>query len=69
LPGQKVDVSGTTQGKGFQGVMKRHNFGGGPRNPRRNSVSHRSHGSTGMCQDPGKVFKGKKMAGHMGRPA
>ena len=65
VPGQKVDVTGTTQGKGFQGVMKRHNFGGG-RATHGNSVSHRSHGSTGMCQDPGKVFKGKKMAGHMG---
>jgi len=65
VPGQKVDVTGTTQGKGFQGVMKRHNFGGG-RATHGNSISHRSHGSTGMCQDPGKVFKGKKMAGHMG---
>ncbi|MEX0347138.1 MAG: 50S ribosomal protein L3 [Rhizobiaceae bacterium] len=65
VPGQKVDVTGTTQGKGFQGVMKRHNFGGG-RATHGNSISHRSHGSTGQCQDPGKVFKGKKMAGHMG---
>jgi large subunit ribosomal protein L3 len=65
VAGQKVDVTGTSQGKGFQGVMKRHNFGGG-RATHGNSVSHRSHGSTGMCQDPGKVFKGKKMAGHMG---
>jgi len=65
VAGQKVDVTGTTQGKGFQGVMKRHNFGGG-RATHGNSVSHRSHGSTGMCQDPGKVFKGKKMAGQMG---
>jgi large subunit ribosomal protein L3 len=65
VPGQKVDVTGTTQGKGFQGVMKRHNFGGG-RATHGNSLSHRSHGSTGMCQDPGKVFKGKKMAGQMG---
>ena len=65
VPGQKVDVTGTTQGKGFQGVIKRHNFGGG-RATHGNSLSHRSHGSTGMCQDPGKVFKGKKMAGHMG---
>ncbi|MCI5075983.1 50S ribosomal protein L3 [Oricola sp.] len=65
VPGQKVDCTGTTQGKGFQGVMKRHNFGGG-RATHGNSLSHRSHGSTGMCQDPGKVFKGKKMAGHMG---
>ena len=65
MAGQKVDVTGTTQGKGFQGAMKRHNFGGG-RATHGNSVSHRAHGSTGMCQDPGKVFKGKKMAGHMG---
>jgi len=65
VAGQKVDVTGTTQGKGFQGVIKRHNFGGG-RATHGNSVSHRSHGSTGMCQDPGKVFKGKKMAGQMG---
>ena len=65
VPGQKVDVTGTTQGKGFQGVMRRHNFGGG-RATHGNSVSHRAHGSTGQRQDPGKVFKGKKMAGHMG---
>ena len=65
VPGQKVDVTGTTIGKGFQGVIKRHNFGGG-RATHGNSVSHRSHGSTGQRQDPGKVFKGKKMAGHMG---
>ncbi len=65
VAGQKVDVTGTTTGKGFQGVMKRHNFGGG-RASHGNSVSHRSHGSTGQRQDPGKVFKGKKMAGHMG---
>jgi large subunit ribosomal protein L3 len=65
LPGQYVDVSGNTIGKGFAGAMKRHNFGGG-RASHGNSVSHRAHGSTGMCQDPGKVFKGKKMAGHMG---
>lgn len=65
MPGQYVDVTGTTIGKGFQGGMKRHNFGGG-RATHGNSVSHRSHGSTGQCQDPGKVFKGKKMAGHMG---
>lgn len=63
--GQFVDVSGTTIGKGFAGVMKRHNFGG-LRASHGVSVSHRSHGSTGQCQDPGKVFKGKKMAGHMG---
>ena len=65
VPGQKVDVTGTSIGKGFAGVMKRHNFGGG-RATHGNSLSHRSHGSTGQCQDPGKVFKGKKMAGHMG---
>lgn len=63
--GQFVDVAGTSIGKGFQGVMKRHNFGG-LRASHGVSVSHRSHGSTGQCQDPGKVFKGKKMAGHMG---
>ena len=63
--GQFVDVSGTTIGKGFAGAMKRHNFGG-LRASHGVSVSHRSHGSTGQCQDPGKVFKGKKMAGHMG---
>lgn len=65
VPGQKVDVTGTSIGKGFAGAMKRHNFGGG-RATHGNSISHRSHGSTGQCQDPGKVFKGKKMAGHMG---
>jgi len=63
--GQFVDIAGTTIGKGFQGVMKRHNFGG-LRASHGVSISHRSHGSTGQCQDPGKVFKGKKMAGHMG---
>ena len=63
--GQYVDVSGTSIGKGFAGAMKRHNFGG-LRASHGVSVSHRSHGSTGQCQDPGKVFKGKKMAGHMG---
>jgi len=63
--GQFVDVTGTSIGKGFQGVMKRYNFGGG-RASHGNSISHRSHGSTGQRQDPGKVFKGKKMAGHMG---
>ena len=63
--GQYVDVCGTSIGKGFQGAMKRHNFGG-LRATHGVSVSHRSHGSTGQCQDPGKVFKGKKMAGHMG---
>lgn len=65
VSGQKVDVTGTSQGKGFAGAMKRHNFGG-LRASHGVSVSHRSHGSTGQCQDPGKVFKGKKMAGHMG---
>ncbi len=65
VPGQKVDVVGTTQGKGFAGAMKRHNFAG-LRASHGVSVSHRSHGSTGQCQDPGKVFKGKKMAGQMG---
>ena len=65
LPGQKVDVTGTSIGKGFAGAMKRHNFGG-LRASHGVSISHRSHGSTGQCQDPGKVFKGKKMAGHMG---
>ena len=63
--GQFVDVSGTSIGKGFAGAMKRHNFGG-LRATHGVSVSHRSHGSTGQCQDPGKVFKGKRMAGHMG---
>ena len=63
--GQFVDVSGITIGKGFAGAMKRHNFGG-LRATHGVSISHRSHGSTGQCQDPGKVFKGKKMAGHMG---
>jgi len=65
VPGQFVDVTGTTQGKGFQGAMKRWNFGG-LRATHGVSVTHRSHGSTGQRQDPGKVFKGKKMAGHMG---
>ena len=65
VKGQLVDVTGTTQGKGFQGAMKRWNFGG-LRATHGVSVSHRSHGSTGQRQDPGKVFKGKKMAGHMG---
>mgnify|MGYP001812228940 FL=1 len=65
LEGQKVDVSGTSIGKGFAGAMKRWNFGG-LRASHGVSISHRSHGSTGQCQDPGKVFKGKKMAGHMG---
>ena len=65
MPGQFVDVTGTTQGKGFQGAMKRWNFGG-LRATHGVSVTHRAHGSTGQRQDPGKVFKGKKMAGHMG---
>jgi large subunit ribosomal protein L3 len=65
LEGQYVDVSGTSVGKGFAGAMKRHNFGG-LRASHGVSISHRSHGSTGQCQDPGRVFKGKKMAGHMG---
>jgi large subunit ribosomal protein L3 len=65
IPGQYVDVTGTSIGKGFAGVMKRHNFAG-LRATHGVSVSHRSHGSTGQRQDPGKVFKGKKMAGHMG---
>ena len=65
VSGQKVDVIGITQGKGFAGAMKRHNFGG-LRASHGVSISHRSHGSTGQNQDPGKVFKGKKMAGHMG---
>ena len=63
--GQFVDVSGTSIGKGFAGAMKRWNFGG-LRASHGVSISHRSHGSTGQCQDPGRVFKGKKMAGHMG---
>ncbi len=65
LEGQYVDIAGTSIGKGFAGAMKRHNFGG-LRATHGVSISHRSHGSTGQCQDPGKVFKGKKMAGHMG---
>tara|TARA_B100001029_G_scaffold170448_1_gene166253 strand:- start:148 stop:858 length:711 start_codon:yes stop_codon:yes gene_type:complete len=60
-----VDIKSKTIGKGFAGVMKRHNFSG-LRASHGVSVSHRSHGSTGQRQDPGKVFKGKKMAGHMG---
>jgi large subunit ribosomal protein L3 len=62
---QYVDVTSKSIGKGFAGAMKRHNFGG-LRASHGVSVSHRSHGSTGQNQDPGKVFKGKKMAGHMG---
>ena len=65
IEGQKVDATGVSIGKGFAGAMKRHNFGG-LRASHGVSISHRSHGSTGQCQDPGKVFKGKKMAGHMG---
>lgn len=65
IPGQLVDVSGNSIGKGFAGVMKRWNFGG-LRASHGVSVSHRSHGSTGQRQDPGRVFKGKKMAGHLG---
>ncbi|HSF92725.1 MAG TPA: 50S ribosomal protein L3 [Paracoccaceae bacterium] len=65
LEGQYVDIAGTSIGKGFAGAMKRHNFGG-LRASHGVSVSHRSHGSTGQCQEPGRVFKGKKMAGHMG---
>ena len=65
VEGQYVDVSGLSIGKGFAGAMKRHNFSG-LRATHGVSVSHRSHGSTGQRQDPGKVFKGKKMAGHMG---
>ena len=65
LPGQKVDVAGTSIGKGFAGAMKRWGFKGlGASHGV--SISHRAHGSTGQCQDPGKVFKGKKMAGQMG---
>jgi large subunit ribosomal protein L3 len=65
VPGQYVDVIGTSKGKGFAGAMKRHNFSG-LRASHGVSISHRSHGSTGNSQDPGKVWKGKKMAGHMG---
>ena len=65
VPGQFVDVTGTSIGKGFAGAMKRHHFGG-MRASHGVSISHRAHGSTGQNQDPGKVFKGKKMAGHMG---
>ena len=65
LEGQMVDIQGVTQGKGFAGAMKRWGFGG-LRASHGVSISHRSHGSTGQNQDPGKVFKGKKMAGHMG---
>ncbi len=65
ISGQKVDVIGTSIGKGFAGAMKRWNFSG-MRASHGVSISHRAHGSTGQCQDPGKVFKGKKMAGHLG---
>ncbi len=65
VPGQRVDVVGTSIGKGFAGSMKRHNFKG-LEATHGVSVSHRSHGSTGNRQDPGRVFKGKKMAGHLG---
>jgi len=65
VAGQFVDVTGTSHGKGFQGVIKRHHYGGG-RASHGNSLNHRTHGSTGQRQDPGKVFKGKPMAGHMG---
>ena len=65
VPGQYVDVCSTSKGKGFAGVMKRHNFAG-LEATHGVSISHRSHGSTGQRQDPGKVFKGKKMAGHLG---
>ena len=63
--GQRVDVTGTSKGKGFAGVIKRHNFGGN-RASHGNSVSHRSPGSIGQNQDPGRVFPGKRMAGHLG---
>ena len=65
VPGQMVDVSGVTQGKGFAGAMKRWGFGG-MRATHGVSITHRAHGSTGNRQDPGRVFKNKKMAGHMG---
>lgn len=63
--GQAVDVSGITKGKGFAGVVKRYGFGGGDAT-HGNSLSHRAPGSIGQCQTPGRVFKNKKMAGHMG---
>jgi len=63
--GQIVDVTGTTVGKGFAGTMKRHNFAGGMKT-HGNSVSHRAPGSIGQRQTPGRVFKGKRMSGHMG---
>ena len=64
-PGQKVDVTGISRGFGFQGGIKRHNFRGLD-STHGNSISHRSNGSIGQCQTPGRVFKGKKMSGHMG---
>lgn len=64
-PGQKVDVTGTSKGKGFAGVVKRHNFSMQDAT-HGNSLAHRAPGSIGQCQTPGRVFKGKKMAGHMG---
>lgn len=63
--GQKISVTGNSKGKGFAGPVKRHNFGMQDAT-HGNSISHRAHGSTGQCQDPGRVFKGKKMAGQMG---
>jgi large subunit ribosomal protein L3 len=66
VAGQKIDITGTTVGKGFAGAMKRWNFGG-LRATHGVSVSHRSHGSTGQRQDPGRTFPGKKMAGHLGQ--
>ena len=65
IPGQKIDVAGITQGKGFAGSMKRHNFGG-MQATHGVSISHRAHGSTGNSQDPGRTWKGKKMAGQYG---
>lgn len=65
VPGQYVDIQGTSKGRGFAGVMKRHNFRG-LEATHGVSISHRSHGSTGQRQDPGRTFKGKKMAGHYG---
>jgi large subunit ribosomal protein L3 len=65
VPGQLVDVCGITKGKGYQGAMKLHNFGG-QRASHGVSKTHRALGSTGQCQDPGRVFKGKKMPGRMG---
>lgn len=65
VPGQKIDIQGITRGKGFAGPMKRWGFKGGPAS-HGNSLAHRSHGSMGGTQDPGRVFKGKKMAGRMG---